>query len=212
MPRDATTTRHRLLRAGEHLFARRGVDGAATRELVALAGQANDSAVHYHFGSRRGLLLAILDTHMRRMEEQREPTLDSLGADAELDAVIAAIIEPVAAELTSESGRDFLRIIAQLAGQAGVRSRDLPDPVAGTALAKQLALLERRCLTYLPEPVALERIAVVITMLTAALADRAHRIDERLSVLLDHGTFVTNLVGMFAAALRAPTVDDQHLD
>lgn len=204
MPRDATSTRERLLRAAEHLFARQGVDGAKTRDIVALAGQANDSAVQYHFGSRRGLLAAVLDRHMRRMEEQRKPALDTLGRTADLHAVTAAVVGPVAAELSCEDGRDFLRIIAQLSGRAGVRTRDLPDPVAGTALAGQLALLDDRCREHLPEPVALERIAIAITMLTAALADRAHRIDERLPVLLDHDAFVTNLITMLTAALSAP--------
>ncbi len=209
MPRDATTTRDRLIRAGEHLFARKGVDGAPTGEIVARAGQGNDSAVHYHFGSRYGLLAAIIDRHMRRMEEQRKPVLARLGADAPLGVVVAAVIEPLAAELVSADGRDFLRIITQLSDQSGVRTHDLPDPIAGTALAGQLALLERRCGEAAGERVALERIAAMITMLTAALADRARRIDEELPVLLTHEEFVADLVAMFTAALAAPTAAGQ---
>jgi AcrR family transcriptional regulator len=208
MPRSATTTRERLLSAGARLFARHGIDGAATRDIVALAGQANDSAVHYHFGSRHGLLTAIIDRHVQRMEEQRKPALDALGPAPDLGAVVAAVVGPVAAELTREDGRDFLRIIAQLAGRAGVRTHELPDPVAGTALAGQLALLEDCCRTRLPEPVALERIALTITMLTASLADRANRIDERLPVLLDHPAFVANLIAMLTAGLEAEAVLD----
>jgi AcrR family transcriptional regulator len=209
VPRDATSTRERLLRAGEHLFARKGVDGALTREIVTLAGQANDSAVHYHFGSRRGLLGAIVDRHMRRMEEQRKPALDALqtrGASevADLGAVLAAVVEPMTAELTDQSGRDFLRIVAQLAGESGARTGEVPHPLAGTALAGQLHLLHTRCRDHLAEPVARERIAIAIVMLTAALADRAHRLDEHLPVLLGHPAFVTNLTTMLTAALLAP--------
>jgi TetR/AcrR family transcriptional regulator, regulator of cefoperazone and chloramphenicol sensitivity len=189
-------------------LARKGVDGAMTRDIVARAGQANDSAVHYHFGSRHGLLAAILDRHIRRMEEQRKPALDALGRAPTLAAVVAAVVEPVAAELTSEDGRDFLRIIAQLAGHAGVRTGDVPDPVAGTALAGQLALLEESCRAFLPEAVALERVALAITMLTAALADRARRIDEQQLVLLDHDDFVENFVKMLTAALAAPAPEE----
>jgi len=194
-----------------------------------LAGQANDSAVHYHFGSRRGLLAAIVDRHMRRMEEQRKPALDALeaagaseaaergaergadrGADrradrgADLGAVLAAVVEPMTAELTDQSGRDFLRIVAQLAGESGARTGEVPHPLAGTALAGQLALLHARCRDHLAEPVARERIAIAIVMLTAALADRAHRIDEHLPVLLEHQAFVANLTTMLTAALLAP--------
>lgn len=204
MPRDATSTREGLLRAGARLFARDGVGGAKTRDIVALAGQANDSAVQYHFGSRGGLLTAILDRHILRMEEQRKPALEALGTDAGLRELVAAVVEPVAAELTSEQGRDFLLIIAQLSGQAGVRTGDLPDPLTATALAEQLALLEIRCRALLGEVVALERIAVAITMLTTALADRAHRLNERLPLLLEHEAYVGNLVTMLTAGLAAP--------
>jgi TetR/AcrR family transcriptional regulator, regulator of cefoperazone and chloramphenicol sensitivity len=204
VPRDATSTRERLLRAGEHLFARKGVAGALTREIVALAGQANDSAVHYHFGSRRGLLGAIVDRHVLRMEEQRKPALDALvTGDPDVGAVLAAVVEPMTAELTDDSGRDFLRIVAQLAGESGARSGEVPHPLAGTALAGQLALLHARCRDHLAEPVARERIAIAIVMLTAALADRALRIDEHLPLLLDHDAFTTNLTTMLTAALTA---------
>jgi len=213
VPRDATSTRERLLRAGAHLFARKGVDGALAREIVAMAGQANDSAVHYHFGSRRGLLGAIVDRHLLRMEEQRKPALDALVAGdgsadvgAGLGAVLAAVVEPMAAELTDEGGRDFLRIVAQLAGESGARGGEVPHPLAGTALAAQLALLHARCRDHLGELLARERIAIAIVMLTAALADRALRIDERLPLLLDHQAFTTNLVTMLTAALTAPTL------
>lgn len=203
MPRDGTSTRERLLRAGARLLARDGVYGALTRDIVREAGQANDSAVQYHFGSRNGLLVEILDRRVRAMEEQRKPALDRLGPAPALAEAVAAVVEPVADELLTSEGRDFLRIIAQLAGQAGTRTGTVPDPLVGTALAAQLELLERSVRARLPESLAVERVALVITMLTAALADRARRIDERRPVLLEHRDFVANLVAMLAAALAA---------
>ncbi|GAA5153106.1 hypothetical protein GCM10023321_22910 [Pseudonocardia eucalypti] len=204
MPRDGTSTRERLLRAGARLLARDGVHGALTRDIVRAAGQSNDSAVQYHFGSRQGLLVEILDRHVRAMEEQRKPALDALGPSPGLPEALAAVVEPVAEELVTEEGRDFLRIIAQLAGQAGTRTGSVPDPLVGTALAAQLELLERAVRARLPEPLAVERVALVITMLTAALADRARRIDDELPVLLEHREFVANLVAMLTAAVGAP--------
>lgn len=208
MPRNATGTREKLLHAGEHLFARKGVDGALTSQIVSFAGQANDSAVQYHFGSRHGLLTAILDKHMRRMEETRKPALAELAADGTtLADVVAAVVEPVAAELSTTDGRNFLRIIEALAGRAGVRTHSLPDPLRDTALAGQLELLEVRCAEWLSRAVARERIAMTISMITATLADRARRIDDRLPVLLDQAAFVANLVAMLTAALAAPDPD-----
>ncbi|GAA2602288.1 hypothetical protein GCM10010411_40130 [Actinomadura fulvescens] len=192
------------MRAGARLFAREGIDAARTRDIVALAGQSNDSAITYHFGSRRGLLEAILRAGVDRMEPARTTALATLDP-TDLRAVVAAIVEPVADELKTEEGRDFLRIVVQVARHSGVRTHTPPALIQDTAIAKQLHLLEDACRTHLPEPVALERIAVVIAFLTAALADRTSRYDS----LLDHDTFVAELIEMLTAALRAPAISSR---
>ena len=66
MPRDATETRNRLRREAERLFARRGVYEATLREITEAAGQRNVSALNYHFGSREGIVQAILEYHGER--------------------------------------------------------------------------------------------------------------------------------------------------
>ncbi|XVQ12865.1 TetR family transcriptional regulator [Spirillospora sp. CA-255316] len=198
MPKDATATRQRLMKAGARLFATEGVDRARTRDIVELAGQANDSAITYHFGSRRGLLAAILKTGVERMEPARVASLGPLRT-APLRAVVAAILEPTAAELRTEEGRDFLRIVVQVAGQAGIRGHNLPPLIKDTALAAQLAALEDRCRAFLPETLAQERISVFIAFLTAALADRVERDDSH----LHHDAFVHDLTDMLTAALAA---------
>ncbi|ROO86549.1 TetR family transcriptional regulator [Actinocorallia herbida] len=198
MARNATETRARLVQAGARLFAEQGVAAAKTRDIVWLAGQANDSAITYHFGSREGLLEAILRAGMDRMEPVRA-SADLAGADVR--GVVAAIVEPIAAELETEEGRDFLRVVAQVSGQAGVRTREAPPFLAGTEIARQLSVLEKSLAARLPEPVALERVAALIAFLTAALADRAARPEPH---LLPHAAFTADLTAMLSAALQAP--------
>ncbi len=192
-----------MIRAGERLFAREGIDGVRTRDLVAEAGQANDSAVTYHFGSRQGLLLAVVDKHLRRMEEQWKPAFAAREPDADLGELVTRIVTPLAEQLRTEDGRDFLRITAQLAGRSGVRTANVPEPLTGTALAQWLAELERCCAERLPRTIARERIALLITMLTAALADRARRIEQGSRLPVGHKTFLETLIGMLAAGLAA---------
>ena len=50
-------TRRRLVLAAADLFAERGVDGVGSQEILERAGQRNESAIHYHFGSRAGLIV-----------------------------------------------------------------------------------------------------------------------------------------------------------
>jgi TetR/AcrR family transcriptional regulator, regulator of cefoperazone and chloramphenicol sensitivity len=207
VPVDARATRERIMAEAERLFALKGVGGAQIRDIVRAAGQANDSAVHYHFGSRYGLLTAICERQIGRMEPARIRWLDQLREEdrtGDLAALVAALIEPTSELLLAQDGRYFLQIMVQLAGLAGVRDGSAPPALHSTALSEQLSLIHAVCSAQLPDAVVLERITLVIGMLTAALADRANVIDAGSVPLLDHATFTANLEAMIVAALSAP--------
>jgi AcrR family transcriptional regulator len=55
-----TVTRARLLQAAAGLFAEHGIDGVSV-DAVAAAANRTSGAVYDHFGSKHGLLLALLD-------------------------------------------------------------------------------------------------------------------------------------------------------
>src|SRR5260370_41916774 len=110
MPRDATDTRARLLREAERVFARRGVYQATVREILEAAGQRNVSALNYHFGSREGVLWAILRQHGDPLDEERGEMvghpMDAMGTRD----LVAALLVPLARPLRAPEGRDELRI------------------------------------------------------------------------------------------------------
>jgi TetR/AcrR family transcriptional regulator, regulator of cefoperazone and chloramphenicol sensitivity len=201
---DATGTRAKLMAAGEELFAVHGIYGAQMRDIVRAAGQANDSAVHYHFGSREGLLRGICEKHIDAMEPARRRLMEEQGDQPELDTIVHDLVRPTAEKLRTQDGRFFLRITNQLAGQAGVRTGSVPPPVVRPALRAQLHTLQEACARSMPAELAGERIAIMIGALTAALADRAVGIDEGTAFALDEDAFLANLEGMLVAALRAP--------
>ena len=59
-PEGDEHTRHRLLRCAVQIFDRKGYAAASVREIAELAGVAKP-ALYYHFGSKEGLLVAILE-------------------------------------------------------------------------------------------------------------------------------------------------------
>lgn len=61
----------RLVLAAERLFALRGIDGVSLRQIAAAAGSSNNSAVHYHFGSKDGLIDAILRYRLPQLISER---------------------------------------------------------------------------------------------------------------------------------------------
>jgi AcrR family transcriptional regulator len=206
VPRDATDTRVALIRAGEHLFARQGVDGARTADIRRAAGQQNESALHYHFGSRQGLLLAIFRKHIERTEPERRRLLAAVpsgGPTARLRALVGVLVTPDAGCLHTEDGRDYLRIIAQIAGSAGIQHGPARLPPEGTALGRALDELVTEMARRVPEPAARERVAAAVGFLTFALADRARRIEAADGTMPSHEDFTADLTAMLVGALRA---------
>ena len=82
MARDGSETRARLLVEAARLFAEVGVWQAATGAIVRAAGQRNASALTYHFGSRQGVLDAILADHGNPIDAQRGDLLAKISTDA----------------------------------------------------------------------------------------------------------------------------------
>jgi len=74
---ESTGTAADLIAAGTELFSARGFEGASVREITRKAG-ANLAAVGYHFGSKRGLWLAVLES---RLGPLREAMAEAAGGD-----------------------------------------------------------------------------------------------------------------------------------
>ncbi|RNM12775.1 TetR/AcrR family transcriptional regulator [Nocardioides pocheonensis] len=199
MARDATLTRARLIRAGERRFARDGVRGARVADIVRDAGQGNDSAVGYHFGSRQGLLHAIVERHVAQMDRSR--VLPPPGSG--LRPLVEAIVLPTAALLVTEEGRDFLRIMEQVSDWSGLGA-GRPNPVLeGTVLAAQLEALDSLLVARVGRVLARERAALLVTFLTASLAERARSRANGARQRLGHEKFTDHLVDLLTAALAA---------
>ncbi len=199
MPRDATGTRESLIRAGERRFAADGIAGARLADIVRDAGQGNDSAVGYHFGSREGLLRAIVERHLAAMDEGRQVPDD----DADLQAVVAAIVEPTADLLRTDRGRDFLRIMEQVADWSGLGAGRPNQVLHGTRLAAQLDRLDALLVAEVGRALARERVALLVMFLTGALAERARSRSAGRRQRLGHEKFVAHLVDVLSGALAA---------
>ena len=75
-------TRSRLIRAAVQVFDKKGYDAASVREIVKLAG-VTKPALYYHFGSKEGLLKAILVEGAREFETAIIPAVARAGTTRE---------------------------------------------------------------------------------------------------------------------------------
>jgi AcrR family transcriptional regulator len=99
--------RLRLMIVAEQLFAEGGFNGVSLREIAARAGQKNNNAVQYHFGTRERLIDAIFESRMLQMEATRAAMLARAEAESRLENV-RALVEIVylpQLQLRKEGGR-----------------------------------------------------------------------------------------------------------
>ena len=108
-------TRERLLATGEQLFATRGIDAVSVRDITE-AAEANTASINYHFGSKLGLIEAIVE---------RRPTRSAGGGGAarrarrhgtlDLRAVTLAMVLPTAELVRDDpSGRYYVSFLVAL--------------------------------------------------------------------------------------------------
>ncbi len=104
-----------LLQTAERLFARHGVENVALTQIVAQAGQRNRSALHYHFGSRSGVLTAVLNQRLAPINARREAMMAALPVSPTVAEVLRAEIAPLAQVILEEPwGPDYLGLLAQV--------------------------------------------------------------------------------------------------
>jgi len=208
VPPDASKTKAKLLDSAARAFARDGVFNASLIDITRQAGQRNRTALSYHFGSRDGILCAVIDRHALFLARREGELLDDARRATGLEPVVEALVRP-AAELADSGwrGRCCLLIIAELTGEDRTQySDELQEVLARTGGNEVFALLVERT-GVLTDALRTERFSLMVMFILRAIADRARLLERRTRhgrPQLDHEPFVRNLVAMAAAAMAAP--------
>ena len=184
-----------LLKTAERLFALDGIDSVSTRQIAREAGQKNNSALQYHFGSREQLLDAILAYRMTKVNKRRAELWQIVELSEKLDDIrclVMLIVQPLAEELQQAPQESYyISLIAQLYSRDQAERVYLIDNdslAMARAVAKRLAIN----LAQLPEALLSERLMFLGTQLVHAVAAwDAQRRDARL--LLDAATLQKSL-------------------
>ena len=90
----ADETRTRLLEAAELLFAERGLSAVSNRQISEAAGQGNNFAVGYHFGTRTDLLTALLKARQEPIDVIRARMVAELDSAAPLRDWLRCLVMP----------------------------------------------------------------------------------------------------------------------
>jgi len=110
-----------MLEVAERMFAEQGIEAVSLRAVGQEAGQRNNSAAQYHFGSRQGLVEAIIETRSRPIEQRRAELVEDLGGDPSVRDLVALFVRPLAETLThADRSGHYLRFLARVVEHSGV--------------------------------------------------------------------------------------------
>lgn len=207
----AAETRQQLIDAATRAFAEDGVHAASLVEITRRAGQRNRGAVHYHFGGRDGLLVAVLEEQVPFLARREGELLEIAKARPADDvaAVVEAIVRP-AVELAERGwrGRAFLAVVGELVEQdQDTLSDQVSAALRHTGGYEVFAVLAER-LPPMDPPLLAERFALTTAFILGSVARRARAGERPSRAQLSADRFVANLVTMAAAMLSAPVVDE----
>lgn len=118
-------TREALLDAAESLFSEYGLQASSLRAITQRAG-ANLAAVHYHFGSKEGLVRAVFSRRLKPLNEERLRRLEGCDLEAAdaVEQVLDAFLAPLL-RLSRESTRDFARLMGRAYMEPSEEVREL---------------------------------------------------------------------------------------
>ncbi|MFI9486630.1 TetR/AcrR family transcriptional regulator [Promicromonospora sp. NPDC052451] len=171
-------TRERILDAAERLFAEHGLFAVSNRQISETAGQANNSAVGYHFGSKAELVKAVVHRHVDPMEERRAQLLAELGDDPDVRDWVACMVRPTTDHLDSLTGVTWCaRLLAQISTDPGQYRVELDRSTVSEHRRRAEEGL-RGSLPDLPDAVAHERELMVRNLVLYVCAERERALAE----------------------------------
>ncbi len=201
---DLATTRERLIDVGEELFATRGIAAVSLRTVGQQAGQKNNSVAQYHFGSKVGLVNAIIDARSAPVEERRRHQLGGLGT-ADLRALVTAQVTPLADSITDPAGsRFYLRFLAAAVDDPTLREAWVQDPRPQQAELRRIHRSIGALLPHLPRRVLQRRLEWSARVALRLLADHERLHHQGTTTSADTALVVRELVEMQVALLSCP--------
>jgi AcrR family transcriptional regulator len=208
-PRAASEdTKNQIKAAAQLLFARHGVDAVTIQQIVAAAGQRNNAALHYHFGSKEELIrqlvvdgAAVLDA--RRQDMLRE--MAARGGPASIREVLLILMMPVIELGEDERWRGYIRFTSNLQASDPKTLRAALNNRWNSGYVACFNHLKR--MLPLPAEIIEQRLSVFAiyanSILSAHEAARESR-NTRSSRLWGHPAAIENMIDTLEAAITCP--------
>ncbi|QHC56911.1 TetR family transcriptional regulator [Rathayibacter tanaceti] len=176
-PRDEATgraaqSRTTLLATAERLFAEHGIVAVSNRQISEAAGQGNNSAVGYHFGTKLDLVQAVARRHTDDIDHRREEMAVRAAGSTDVRDWVDCMVRPTTDHLDSlEQPTWYGRFVAQLITDPALTEVVQQEALETRSLQRVLEGLER-CRPDLPADVRIERDDMARQLIVHTVADR----------------------------------------
>ncbi|MBI2487952.1 MAG: TetR/AcrR family transcriptional regulator [Deltaproteobacteria bacterium] len=204
---DEKDTKERILDTAECLFAEKGIKETSVREITS-AAEAHLAAVNYHFGSKEGLIRAVLTRRTEPLNKERLRILETFEVEAgstpvPLESILHALFTPpiklclkhpdfmrLAGRMLSEPDKELRRVFVSQFEEVFLRFK--------TALG--------RTLPDLPEKELLWRMHFIAGAMIHTYTNYAvlESLSSGLCILTDDEEVVERLISFCVAGLRTP--------
>ena len=195
MPRNSTDTKTRLLDHAEKMFAEDGVYAVTNRQITEAAGQKNESALNYHFGTRNELIIALLSRRGKELDDARSERLAQIGDNPTTRELVHLLVEVYANCLHTENGCHYLRIVDQLRGW--MTDWEFIASFEDDNVHEHL----RYILELLQKETDAQRVLAMIMLMTAMTASRAQQVSVGRKLPNTHDEYVETLTDMLTGVL-----------
>ena len=197
-------TRELILTTAEQLMAERGVHEVSNRQISEAAGQGNNTAVGYHFGTKTDLIRAILRRHSEPIEARRQEMVAEVGDSTDVRDWVTILVRSAIDHIEALGTPSWLaRFNAQLMTDPALRELIIEETLTSPSLQHVLEGLNN-CLTDLPLPVRMERGDMARNLIVQMMAEyeraRADGTPTARATWHDMGTgLIDGIVGLWTA-------------
>lgn len=142
---SAVQTKQALLTAAERLFGTLGIHQSSIRQITAEAGASPD-AVNYHFGSKKGLVGAVLESRTTELSDAVDSILAKCapGRPPTTAEVARATVLPAIEMASQEDGRHYHAFLGSLLADRSLATQVLRPEASAQFRSLLKALREAR--------------------------------------------------------------------
>jgi AcrR family transcriptional regulator len=175
----ASSTQEAILVAAERLYAEHGMFAVSNRQVSEAAGQGNNAAVGYHFGTKADLVRAIEQKHRGPVEQLREQMVAEVlasgpqnGQVAEMRGWVACLVRPLTDHLADLGNPTwYARFAAQAMTDPAYYNIIVKGALSSPSLVQVVDGINS-CLPNLPAEARFERNIMARNLLMHTCADR----------------------------------------